>query len=148
MGTTVAAAPSTARLGLDRDHRRVDRAGGEGPLHAGGDRRGRDGPVQEQDLDQGAGAVTVTEAASGLGPEPLMGRAEHAARPCPGQGRGAREGPGLDGQDLEVVVQGHDLVTFEGPGVAGHDQRPVENLDGLGADRTSSRLPTCAAGTE
>jgi hypothetical protein len=120
--------------GFDRDHRRVDRAGGEGSLHASDERVGGDAAMQEQHVDQGAGAVTVPETATGLGPVPLMGRTKHTASPGPGQCGGAGERAGLDGQHFEVVVQGQDLVTLEGPGVTGHDHRPVEDLDGLGAD--------------
>ena len=35
---------------------------------------------------------------------------------------------------VEVVVHGQDLVAFAGLGVAGHDGRPIKDLDGLGAD--------------
>ena len=89
-------------------------------------------------------AGAVTEPAAGLGPEPLVGRSEGSGGSGPGQGGGTGEGAGLDGQDLQVVVQHQDLVALQPSGVGGDDRGAVEGLDGLRADPHVEPAPDVA----
>lgn len=90
--------------------------------------------MQEQCVDEGPGAVAVPEAPAGFGPQSFVGGPEGPAGSGPGQGSRAEERPGLDGENLEVVIEDQDLVALQTAGMAGGDGSAVEDLDGLGAD--------------
>ena len=149
MGADGAPATVLASLGrsagFDGHDCGVDAARTQSPLDAGDDSVGGDGAMSEEHLDDGAGAVAVTPTAAGLNPEPLMGRPEHTRARARASGV-AETGAGLDGQHLQVVVQHQHLVTFAAPGVAGHDQGPVEDLNGLGTDPDIEPLAHVAGG--
>lgn len=62
-------------------------------------------PAQQQDLDQGPGAVTLAVDFGGLGPPGVMQRGELACEAGLFESRGARKGSRLADQGLQVVVQ-------------------------------------------
>lgn len=73
--------------------------------------------VQQQDLDQGLGALDVAQGRLRRGPECLVGGGEGAVRPGLVEGFGAGEGAGLAQEGLQEVVQ--DDVFLAPPRQAG-----------------------------
>jgi hypothetical protein len=89
----------------------------------------RCGPVQEQDVDQLAGAVGVAVDAAGGDPEVLVRGREHAGCSRLGQGGRPGQGAGLEREDLEVVVEVDDRAGAGDPPRVVRDQRSaVEHL--------------------
>ena len=93
------------------------------------------GAVEQQHPDEGPGAVLVAELLPGPVPEALVDRGEGAGLPGSDQRAGPGQGPGLDAEDLQVVVEVEYLGPFaERPGVPGDDARPVHGQNGVGPE--------------
>jgi len=83
---------------------------GQRPSAEGGTDPGKDllaghVSVQQQDLDQGPGAFSVTMGLAGRSPPRLMGRGERTRGAGLLQGGRSREGAGFADERLEVMVQ-------------------------------------------
>lgn len=85
----------------------------------------------EQDLDQRAGASSISTGSPGGIPVRLMRRGKNT----PGLRLGERGRPGqpsrLGPEDLEVMIQGKDFdIAAHGPFVAGDQHWAIEDFDG------------------
>jgi len=134
------------------DTTRVDIEAGEFKLRATGsirrfdgfergvDRHDRQRAVEQQHLDERAGATRITELPPGTGPEALVGPHERARLPRLGEGERAWQRAGLAHQHLEVVVERQRLLALAGMApVAGDDPALVEHLDAPGAEPDRDR---------
>jgi len=107
--------PAAERVaGLDRDHVGTDRADCQGGGDAADDISVGVVAVQQQDLDQGAGATAVAVGLAGRGPERRMRAGERPGGPGLDQRGGAAQRPGLTDQHLQVVVQHQHLTAPHG----------------------------------
>jgi hypothetical protein len=98
--------------------------------------------VREQYLDQRPGAGRVATLAAGGVPIPLVGVGERAARLRLRQRRRTGQRPGLDREDLEVVVQGEDLDVLAPARSCPATNRPPSRTSTVVADsRTGRRRP-------
>jgi hypothetical protein len=119
--------PAGLTAGLDHDYLRVQDAGADRRCH----RRGGQGAVREQHLDQRPGPGRVAVRAAGGVPVHLAGGGEGAGCPGPGQRGGAGQRAGLAPQHLQVVVQDQGLGLLPGRAlVPGHHPRPAGHLHG------------------
>jgi hypothetical protein len=98
--------------GLDRDERWIDRAHSLDGVEGGVNGDEREGPVEEQDVDERPRAGSVPQSPAGPAPEPFVGLRERTRRARPLEGDRAREGAGLAGEEREVVVEQQDS-TFD-----------------------------------
>ena len=111
-------------------------------VERGVDRDERQGPVEQEDLDQGPGARGVAPPAARPPPERLVDRREHALLARLGERQRGRHGPRLADEDLEVVVEKEGLAAPDGaPLVAGDDRSRVGDLDGGAPDAGRQHPP-------
>ena len=99
---------------LDGDHVDVDGAELDRGSEAGDDIAVGQVSVQQQYLDQGAGAGGVAELGSGSSPKRLVGGSERARGAGLGKRGGSGKGAGFAGQDLQVVVECEDAIALGG----------------------------------
>jgi hypothetical protein len=133
--------------GLDSDDLRGDRAHVQGGPDPRDDVSGAVCPVQEQDVDQLPGAVSVAVDAAGGDPEVLVRGREHAGCSRLGQGGRPGQGTGLEREHFEVVVEVDDRA---GPGdpprVVGDQRSAVEHLHPRGLQRDADAAADEAGG--
>ena len=117
--------------GVDDHDLRFQQPSGDGPVHRGDQRIGRQGAVREEHLDERAGSFAVAHHASGGVPILLVRRGERTARLRLHQGGGTRQSTWFDRQHLEVVVQDQNLdEPADRPLVPGHHGRSVHGFHG------------------
>src|SRR3954470_2524442 len=90
--------------GVDQDRLRVQTGRGDGAVHRSGQHRGGQGPVGQQDLDQGTGAGCVATSTTDRVPIPLVRWGERAHGFGLSQRGGTGHSAGFPGQHLQVVV--------------------------------------------